>query len=1736
MKSKSLGKDNFSLYGRTFLITAFTVLLIMSSFPIASHSMGAGRNETPPAITSFYLRGQSQLSMDNPSSSTPQIISIPRSTPLEPWPSIGEWSYTVPEFRAAVDGTVSYSYTLRNFGVLPVAQVKLNFILKGSGNVIKEETVTHNALAPARARTFTASTDISTTYILRNAKLSLEIVTNTTSNNVQFLYDSIRYPSSLEVDYAEANFPPAADAGDDISLREGEVAELRGTGSDTDGYITQYEWDFEGDGVYDWSSALGGSTSHRYNVPGTYMASLRVTDDDGMTDADTATITVAENKKPSVVISTPTGGQVVNSTVTISGTASDDDGGVESVWIRFDDGIWHRAVGTDNWLLNWDTTLETNDVHVIFAKSNDSLEESVIKSVQVTVDNVGVNPRPTCSIVSISPNPAFKLDEIEFMGDGHDDGTIVVWRWSSSIEGVISDNQNFSTNSLNVGNHTIYLQVKDDNGSWSNSDSRLLIIKEFSRPKQITVHSSSDVESDTIFDAYDVFWCTWSSYRDGNWNIYLKSSVNGVEWGSPIRITDDASSEREPSLVQLANLTYVIAYSSDISGNFDIYLRYSQWGGYWSDPVRVADSSDDEMQPCIYQRPDGKIFLAYSVDKPSPVGTSIVLRSGNGIFSFSTPVTATTGLSYNYYPALTEAPDGNLSVLFSSDRTGNFEIWQTKYINLANFSTPRRITYTVRDNFYPSVFEDVSSMYRVVYSDDTNTLYLTDSMDLVEFSPSAEIPTEFDDNHDPCIFQDADGSFWVTWNSDDSGNDDIYALSFSGNSPPHPIISSPGDGQNFFTSDTISFDGTSSYDPNGNEELDSFTWKSDLSGTLSTQQSFTRILEAGMHNITLTVSDIHGAESTAKVRITVTSTPNHPPTAKANVSDEGEAKVGEELTFTSESEDEDGDTLSYRWDFESDGVWDDLNETAVHAYNATGNYVVTLMVEDTSGANDTDTLTITINENEAPDADAGEDQLVNVNTTVNFDATDSEDPDDETLYYAWDFDGDGVTDSQSAEPTHMFTERGEYTVNLTVADPYGGNDTDSVVITVNKPPVAVIEGEDEGYMGEPMIFSALSSYDDDGDVLEYQWDFDSDGEVDGAEAEMEHTYDEVGEYIVVLWVMDGRDGTDSMEMEVTVIDRNTAPVAEAGEDIYGNAGEEIQFDGTGSYDPDDDTNSNGVIDEEDGEINNLTYLWDTDDGRTETGPTPAYIYDEAGEYNVVLMVGDPEGSVSNDTLTVYINTPPVAAISLINVGDIFEGDAVTLSALESTDEDDDDTLTYSWDFDETNGIIEEGTGVEVTHTYDDPGTYAITLRVDDGNGGNDTETLSVEILKKEEEVVLDEPSIEITSPKDKARLPYIARSITVECSAEGDYIQRVEITLYKGDTEVEIQEVTEDFQEISVTFSLKAKAAHEIVARVINDDHPGYSAYDSVNISFLSKPAEKDEPEPGGMKIIPFLPEGLPQYGGIGVAVLVVFIALYFLVIRRRKRRTTAGELEVAEEIEEMGEEELEDVEVAEVAEVMAEETAEDIALEKMITPVSQPILCPKCSVTFNVDDYGVRPLPMKCFHCGASGKINTPVPPLLKERIENALRKKTVAKHLDKITDKKGAPGPIIVGRDSSPAGISDDALKGGVRIRCPKCDKGFMTNTRKEITCPHCGAKGDVPKKEFEKLKKRQQSQVKRLPAAKESKAQVKKVSKKELISKLTSSADKVECPKCSASFFVEPDAKKIKCPSCGVKGKMG
>ncbi len=66
-----------------------------------------------------------------------------------------------------------------------------------------------------------------------------------------------------------------------------------GTGTDEDGTIELYEWDFDGDGIYDYSHPSDGNASWTYNFSGVFNATLRVTDNDGLTDTYFILISIA---------------------------------------------------------------------------------------------------------------------------------------------------------------------------------------------------------------------------------------------------------------------------------------------------------------------------------------------------------------------------------------------------------------------------------------------------------------------------------------------------------------------------------------------------------------------------------------------------------------------------------------------------------------------------------------------------------------------------------------------------------------------------------------------------------------------------------------------------------------------------------------------------------------------------------------------------------------------------------------------------------------------------------------------------------------------------------------------------------------------------------------------------------------------------------------------------------------------------------------------------------------------------------------------------------------------------------------------------------------------------------------------------------------------------------------------------------------------------------------------------
>lgn len=245
---------------------------------------------------------------------------------------------------------------------------------------------------------------------------------------------------------------------------------------------------------------------------------------------------------------------------------------------------------------------------------------------------------------------------------------------------------------------------------------------------------------------------------------------------------------------------------------------------------------------------------------------------------------------------------------------------------------------------------------------------------------------------------------------------------------------------------SLTFNGSGSYDPEGNE----LTYLWDFGdGTTGIGISPTHTYTAGgEYTVTMKVNDGKANSLPATTVATITEI-NDVPVADAGSDQEFNDWDGtglESVTLDGQnSYDFDGDEITYLWT-EGETI---LSEEPIFTDDfAVGAHNITLTVTDIYESFSTASVTVTVNPNQAPVANAGYDLTGLVNRAITFNGLRSSDVDGTTLSYNWNF-GDGTTGA-GANPTHTYTEIRDYEVTLRVTDEGGLEDTDILIATVEK--------------------------------------------------------------------------------------------------------------------------------------------------------------------------------------------------------------------------------------------------------------------------------------------------------------------------------------------------------------------------------------------------------------------------------------------------------------------------------------------------------------------------------------------------------------------------------------------------------------------------------------------------------------------------------------------------------------
>ncbi len=243
-----------------------------------------------------------------------------------------------------------------------------------------------------------------------------------------------------------------------------------------------------------------------------------------------------------------------------------------------------------------------------------------------------------------------------------------------------------------------------------------------------------------------------------------------------------------------------------------------------------------------------------------------------------------------------------------------------------------------------------------------------------------------------------------------------------------------------------------------------------------------------------------------------------------------------------------------------------------------------------------------------------------------------------TSYY-WDFgDPQDPAPATGMTVSHNYVHPGTYLVKLTVTDDKGKMNYEKIAITVtNPPPVASFSMDNDAPVtGDDVSFTAAGSYDANGTIVSYDWDF-GDGST-GTGVETTHTYSDIGYYIVILTVTDN-DGATTVVRHAVDVHEDTGSSCSGGHcggpDIPlavitglpscsgGKTGVAVELDGSASRAAD------GVI---------VSYKWEFGDGQTGSGEQVTHVYQQSGRYVVTLTVTDDVGTKGTAYGSLDINT------------------------------------------------------------------------------------------------------------------------------------------------------------------------------------------------------------------------------------------------------------------------------------------------------------------------------------------------------------------------------------------------------------------------------------------------------------------------------------------------------------------
>jgi len=449
---------------------------------------------------------------------------------------------------------------------------------------------------------------------------------------------------------------------------------------------------------------------------------------------------------------------------------------------------------------------------------------------------------PIANIISVTPNPGNTNTEITFVGNGTDPKgrTISQYYWRSDVDGGLSNYREFVHTFTSPGTRTVYFRVMNSAGAWSPEVSVILVIN-LNNPPVITNTSPSK-----YFQIYENSSITLSADvldTDEGQTLTLRWYKNGILMG-----------------ISSNNFTFFADYDSAGLYNFTLEalddfdsVRYS-----WEITVINVNRAPVILQ---YNPPGFVVYIDENISKNFVINAN----DPDGDLLNATWIldgkVVSQSFSYLYAPGYEDAGTHEIVVTVSDGSLFSEKRWN---VVVQDINRPPVVIYSIPEILNLKIVEGENiTFYIEGYDPDGKEVRINWTINEI------------------IVAQGNTYSFTTSWNS--AG---VYAISGvlndgtktttltwfvtveDKNRAPFAVISSPTNTRKYVTNEQISFSSEGSFDEDGDEL--SYVWY-DGESILSLEPSFVRSLPAGVHIISLNVTDGKGGFAQTQINIVVRS-------------------------------------------------------------------------------------------------------------------------------------------------------------------------------------------------------------------------------------------------------------------------------------------------------------------------------------------------------------------------------------------------------------------------------------------------------------------------------------------------------------------------------------------------------------------------------------------------------------------------------------------------------------------------------------------------------------------------------------------------------------------------------------------------------------------------------------------------------------------------------------------------